>query len=178
MINTSKNSILTYAIIVLLIVNIVVIGLVLYQKCSFHKNMKGCASSSKDMPQNRCLSEFLDKDLKFSKEQMKQFSELKSEFHPNARIYFDSLEMLEADFFKELVKPQTDTTKLYSYANEFGRLQYVLKHQTIQHLIKIKAICTPEQQKKYFDHIMKNRHCREGMEMRPPQKHGCPDMTK
>ena len=177
MINTSKNSILTYGIIVLLIVNIIVIGLFLFQKCNFHQRMTGC-SPSKDMSQNHCLSEFLEKDLQFSKEQMLQFRDLKNEFHPNAKIYFDSLDMLESDFFAELVKPQTDTVKLYSYADEFGRLQYALKHKTIEHLIKIKLICKPEQQKKYFDHIMKNRHCREGMEMRPPRKHGCPDMMK
>jgi periplasmic protein CpxP/Spy len=177
MINTSKNSILTYGIIVLLIINIAVIGLVLVQKCNFHKRMTGCPPN-KEISQNRCLSEFLEKDLQFSKEQMQQFKELKNEFHPTAKVYFDSLDMLESDFFAELVKPQTDTAKLYSYAYEFGRLQYALKHKTIEHLIKIKLICKPEQQKKYFDHIMKNRHCREGMEIRPPSKHGCPDMMK
>ena len=178
MINTSKNSILTYAIIILLIVNIIVIGLVLYQKCSHHKSMPACTPNSRDMSQNRCMSEFLEKDLQFSKEQMKQFGEFKSEFHPIAKTYFDSLDKLESEFFTELVKPQTDTAKLYSFANAFSRIQYGLKHQTIEHLIKIKLICTPEQQKKYFDHIMKNRHCREGMEMRSPEKHGCPEMTK
>ena len=178
MINNSKNSILTYAIIILLVVNIIVIGLFLFQKCSSQKHMFGCSHSSKDMSQNRCLSDFLDKDLNFSKGQMQQFDLLKSQFHSDTKTYFDSLDILESEFFTELLKPQTDTNKLYSFADKFSHLQYALKHQTIQHLIKIKLICTPEQQKKYFDHIMKSRHCRAGMDIHPPEKRGCPDMMK
>ena len=178
MINNSKNSILTYAIIILLVVNIIVIGLFLFQKFSSHKLIFGCSHSSKDIAPNRCLSEFLEKDLNFSKGQMQQFSSLKSEFHSDTKTYFDSLDMLESEFFTELLKPQMDTNKLYLFANKFGHLQYALKHQTIEHLIKIKLICTHEQQKKYFDHIMKNRHCRAGMDVRPPEKRRCPDMMK
>ena len=176
MIQTSKNSILTYAIIVLLIVNITVIGVVLFQKCSSHKQMS--CSSSKEMTQNKCLTDFLENDLKFTKEQMLQFRELKSEFHPNAKIFFDSLNNLESNFFTELVKPKTDTTKLYLFASEFGRLQCSLKQKTIEHLIKIKSICNPEQQKKYFNHIMKNRNCRGGMGMSSTAKQNCSDMSK
>jgi hypothetical protein len=181
MINTSKNSILTYAIIVLLVINIVVTGTVLCQKyCHHRKGPDGCQASGKHMDKELCMSEFLHNDLNFSKKQMDQFHQLKSEFHPVAKTYFDSLEMLENKFFTEITKPQTDTAKLYSFAREFGRIQYGLKHKTIEHLIKIKMMCSPDQQIKYFDHITKNRHCREGMEMPPPpgEKHGCPEMKK
>ena len=178
MITTSKNSILTYAIIVLLLINIIVTGIVLYQKYSNHRKDSCCNEKGKHMDKNLCMSEFLDQDLKFSKAQMQHFQELKNDFHPIAKIYFDSLENLESEFFKVLENPKTDTTKLYAFANEFGRIQYGLKHKTIEHLIKIKLMCSPDQQKQYFDHIMKSRPCREGMEMRPHQKHPCPDMKK
>ena len=116
MIKASKNGILTYAIIILLIVNIVVTGIVLYQKYSNHKTTRMCSEHGKAMSQNSCMTDFLDKDLKFSDGQMQQFHKLKSEFRPIAKVYFDSLEMLESDFFSELVKSQTDTAKLYSFA--------------------------------------------------------------
>ena len=178
MISSSKSTILTYAIILLLLVNIAVIGLVIFQKCSHHKPMDCCPPPGKEMEKNKCMADLLENDMKFSKEQMKQFHDLKSDFHPTAKLYFDSLEKLESDFFGELVKPQTDTVKLYSFANEFGRLQNGLKHQTIEHLIKIKSICTPEQQKKYFNHITKNRHCNAGLGIVPSKKHDCPEMKK
>lgn len=177
MIKPTRNGILTYAVIILLIVNIAVTGIVLYQKYCNHRG-SGCSVPGKGMDKNLCMSEFLEKDVKFTDGQMQQFHKLKSEFHPIAKIYFDSLEMLESNFFTELVKPQTDTTKLYSFAQEFSRIQFGFKHQTIEHLIKIKSICSPEQQKKYFDNIMKNRHCREGMEMHSPEKLRCPEMKK
>jgi hypothetical protein len=178
MINFQKNNILTYSIILLLLINIGVIGMVVFQKCSMHRPKHGCPPPGKDMAENRCMAEFLQQDLKFSKEQMDKYKDLKSQFHPKAKFYFDSLEKLESDFFIELEKPNTDTTKLFSYAQQFSRLQYDLKHQTIEHLIKIKLICSPEQQKKYFNHILENRHCREGMEMPPPDRHSCPEMKK
>jgi periplasmic protein CpxP/Spy len=176
MINSSKSNILTYAIILLLVVNIIVIGLLLFQKYTSNRSMGCCPSGKTEMIQNKCLSEFLEKDLKFSKNQMQQFTQLKNDFQLKTNLCFDSLDLLENQFFSEINKPQADTTKLYSYANKFGRIQSELKHQTIEHLIKIKAICNTEQQKMYFDHIMKNRRCHGGMDIRSIGKHGCPNM--
>ena len=176
--NTSKNSILTYAIIILLVVNIIVIGMVMIPKYCSHRADRCCAANSKDLSQNKCLSKFLEKDLNFSSSQMNQFNELKTDFHTNTKVVFDSLDMLESDFFTELLKPQSDSNKLYAFANKFGHLQYVLKHQTIEHLIKIKKICSADQQQKYFDRIMKNRHCRAGIDMNSAQKQQCSDKGK
>jgi hypothetical protein len=137
--------------------------------------MDHCSPRGNEMTQNKCMSDFMKDEMKFTEVQMKQFHDLKSNFHPTAKLYFDSLDQLETRFFEEITKPVTDSVKLYSYAAEFSRLQHGLKHKTIQHLLTIKSICNPDQQKMYFEHIMKNRHCRDGLVMRPPGKHGCPD---
>lgn len=105
-------------------------------------------------------AQFLMHELDLTADQQKQFEQLKSEHHLRIIQIQDSLHMLHETFFDELSATQAPHAD--SIANAIGEKQSEIERLTFVHFRKVRAICTPEQQKK-FDSVI-----REALRMMAP----------
>jgi hypothetical protein len=174
-----KKRLIIYLLIFLVIINLTALLTFLYFKWSADKP-HGFPPGNR-FAMHRCISEFCKNELNLSKDQMIKFQKIKSDYHSQANIYIDSLELLRKSMFEELALSQPDKQKLNKIANDIGRLTVTLKLKTIDHFLAIRSICTPEQQKKYFDFIMSKNSCGPGPEHGPgpgPKMHECMDSSR
>jgi Spy/CpxP family protein refolding chaperone len=95
------------------------------------------------------FGQMLKKELGLSPDQEKKFKEFKTEFDQAITPVFDSLSKKRIAMVKELSKSKPDTAILYSLSDEIGMLHAQLKRKTVDNILKMKGICTPEQLTKF-----------------------------
>ena len=100
-------------------------------------------------------SGLLLEELDFSAEQKNQYDQLFKENRPQIRRIRDSIHTAKDDFFSLLKNSNAKLDELQKKAAESARLQERLDMITFENFRKVKAICTPEQQKKFDSLIHK-----------------------
>ena len=131
----------TWTVIILSIILLAVVGTMLF-----------FTLSNKSKEQSRHQGQFgqmLKKELGLSPEQEKRFKEFRTEFEQVTKPVFDSLEKKRIAMVKELSHSKPDTSILYRLSDEIGLLHAQLKRRTVDNILKMKSICTPEQLKKF-----------------------------
>ena len=144
--NNSKNRILIFLVVFLLLTNI---GMLLYFT-SFDKHpAKG------NRPENRRgpVTSFLQNDLGFSKEQMDMVDSLKKQHRAASKPLFDELGKSKDRFYALIGQPGTSDSVLNAAAAEIGKRQSALDLQFFQNFISFRKICTAAQLPK-FDSTM------------------------
>jgi protein CpxP len=94
---------------------------------------------------------FLIRELQLNEEQKEVFEKLKHEHHHLVMQIQDSMHLLREPYFNEL--NNADLHKADSLERLIGQKQASIEHITFDHFRKVRAICNPEQQKK-FDQII------------------------
>lgn len=144
--NNSKNRILFFLVIFLLITNMAM----LIYFTSFEKHSaKANHSENKRGP----VTSFLLNDLGFSKEQMDMVDSLKKEHRAASKPLFDELGKSKDNFYALIGHPGLNDSLLKSAAKEIGERQAALDLQFFQNFISFRKLCTPQQLSK-FDSTM------------------------
>lgn len=141
----SKNKILVFIILLLLLTNILVLGYFLY----FHKTKPYHKANDKDF-----FASILRKEVGFNDEQVARFTELKKTHWAVAKAKMDSIVKIKNlifDLSHEAKRPDSVIEKL---ANAIGDLQKEVEINAFRHVFETRRICTPEQQPAY-DSLMK-----------------------
>lgn len=140
----SKNQILTWAVVLLVIMNVVTIGTILYH--NYRENQKknniGINTGS---GVNMLNGKFFRQTLGFNEQQMDAFREVNHVFRPYAMDLTYGVDSLKNEMFIELQKVAPDTVKLNSISEQIGELHGRLKYETYKFYLSIKKVCTPEQ---------------------------------
>jgi Spy/CpxP family protein refolding chaperone len=98
---------------------------------------------------------FLTRELQLDDKQKEQYEQLRNEHHRAAEeIQHKSRELHDA-LFKMLHAPSADSALVNHAVNDISANQQQLELLTFYHFQKVRAICSPEQQKR-FDEVIQD----------------------
>ncbi len=145
--NTTKNKLLTWLVILLLIANVASIALFWIGK-----------NKPPRPAQNGSPAAFLTKELQLDSMQQQLFEVLRKEHHDSAEKIRAQIKDAKEAFFS-LLKQATvvDSTK-ENLSKSISVLSEKLDLLTFNHFQKLRTICKPEQQEKFDDLILQVTH--------------------
>ncbi|MGZ3865113.1 MAG: Spy/CpxP family protein refolding chaperone [Bacteroidia bacterium] len=111
--------------------------------------------------------DFLAKELKLDDAQLKQFDEMYKTLHQEATRVREKNHAMHHRFF-DLLHSQNDSALVKQLADSMAFYQVQMELLTYDHFKKIRAICKPDQQKKFDEVINK------ALEMMGPPRPGGP----
>jgi len=97
--------------------------------------------------------EFLSHELKFDNEQRNQYDQLRREHHSTIQAIEEKSRIIHDRFFSLLQNKSTDSTLVAHLADSISSNQKQIELVTFYHFKKVRAICNPEQQKR-FDEVI------------------------
>jgi Spy/CpxP family protein refolding chaperone len=172
----SKIRLGTWIVIILTVINLATLGTIFYK----HLQEKAHDRMVPSREQQSKGFKYFVQELKLSPEQEKLFCESRKAFFDLSGPVFKAQEELRIKMIKELSSADPDTAVLYKISEEMSRNYLLIKQQTILHLLKYRAICTPEQRKKldtiYHKIIRpegpmrKSKHIRKNVEKMVPEE--------
>jgi len=139
----NKTKLLTWAVILLVVLNITTISTILYHNYSESANSKTVVVSTEGS--NMLNGRFFRQTLGFNQTKMNVFREANQEFRPKANGIILQIDSLKNEMFIELKKTKSDTVKLNNLSIETGTLHAELKRETNRFYLKIKTVCTSKQ---------------------------------
>ena len=156
----NKNTILTWAIAILVILNVSTIATIVYH--NYHEKIENQNIVLDTQGQNPLNGRYFRQTIGFNDSQMEVFRTVNHKFRPNANSIIIKIDSLKKEMFAEIKKPVSDTVRLNTLAQETGNLHAQLKRETNQFYLKIKAVCTPLQLEKLqdaFSPLFRNEPC-------------------
>ncbi len=141
MINTSKNKLLTWLVILLLAANAVSLAF-------FWIGKARPPIKSKDGPQK-----FLVERLQMDSQQQKQFGQLVLEHRKAAATFREKIRESKEAFFSLLKKPGLADSEKQAAAGSISQNTEALDLLTFDHFRKVRALLTVKQQEKFDDII-------------------------
>ncbi len=143
--NNSKNRVLIFLVVFLLLTNIAMLLYFTVFEKPFEKQNHG----EKRGP----VSSFLQNEAGFSAVQMDQLDSLKKQHRTGIKPLFDDLGKSKDNFYLLIGKPGITDSILRAGADEIGKKQAALDMQFYQNFMSIRKLCT-EQQLLKFDSAM------------------------
>ncbi len=136
-----KIRFIVITILIITIINIVALALVL--RFSFHEH-RGERNIEKKEHSGKGF-DYLKERLQLTPDQVTLFRNEKDSFFASANMVFDELEKKRLEMIDEFGKPNPDTVRLYSLAADMGVKHGQLKRHVVDHMLKLRSYCTPEQ---------------------------------
>lgn len=138
------NRILTIAVILLLLVNVVM--LVFMFKGRGHRDMKNRGGGSFDR---------MVKELKMTEQQQTEFKKLKEEHFASISPVFDSVRTLKKSLFGLIKEENVNDSLVAKYSALISEQQSIVDRYTINHFRKVRALFSGDQQKKFEEFVQK-----------------------
>ena len=169
----NKNTILTWIVAILVLLNVSTIATILYH--NYQEKIEKQSIVLDTQGQNPLNGRYFRQTLEFTDAQMEVFRTVNHEFRPNTNRIIIKIDSLKKEMFAEIKKPVSDTVKLNTLAIETGNLHAQLKRETNVFYLKIKAVCTPEQLEKLqdaFSPLFRNESCQGNEQDRQGKNRG------
>jgi len=144
----SKNKFLYIVIILLLVLNLGTLSYMWYSKLNTPQQFVD------RMPPGNG-KEFLEEELKFSKDQREKLEQLREEHSQKIRGIKEQERKLKDSFFSNLADANLDSNKVRDNANQIGLFQKEIELATFYHVRKMRELCNDEQKKK-FDEVIQD----------------------
>ncbi|MBL7743680.1 MAG: hypothetical protein JNN00_09440, partial [Chitinophagaceae bacterium] len=116
-----KTQILTWLIVLLVVMNAVTIGTIIYHNYQEDQARDNIAINSGEGG-NMLNGRFLKQTLGFNDEQMDAFRKANQQFRPFAMDVTNQIDSLKTAMFTELQKTEPDTLQLNAMSEQIGRL--------------------------------------------------------
>lgn len=117
--------------------------------------------------QHGSMFEYLTNELQLTKLQQDAYDSLRNEHHAAATKLQDSIRAAKDALFNLLQQANTGEDMVTAASNKAAALNAQLDVLTFHHFQKLRAICTPEQQKK-FDSVIQEAIRGMGRQQGPP----------
>ena len=140
--NSSKNKILVWAVVMLLIINITILSAIWIMN---HKQ-----DQQKGSP-----ADYLIKELALNTQQQKQLKALARAHHEQSEKIREKIKEARHDLFMQLRQPDVNDNSGKAAADSAAKYLEQLDLLTFDHFKHVRAICEPQQQKK-FDEIIED----------------------
>ncbi len=151
----SKNKILSWLVIILIIAN------------AFTITMFWMNRSKNSMPEREAPKEFLVRELKLDSKQQESLTLLITEHRGNVENIRRRVKQAKDNLFALVKVPSTSDSTKQLAASAISKLTEEIDIITLNHFQKIRALCSPEQQKKFDEIILEFT-----MIMAPRSPHG------
>jgi hypothetical protein len=140
----SKAKILTWVVVVLVLINAITIGTILYKKRQVNEQTENIVINTSSTS-NSLNGKFFRQTLGFNNEQMNAFRKANQQFRPSVMGITAGIDSLKNVMFAELNKSVSDTGKLNMLSKEIGVLHGQLKKETGHFYLSIKEVCSLQQ---------------------------------
>lgn len=137
----AKNKVLLIIVAVLLLTNI---GMLV-----FLLNMKPGGSRGRGPGGWQGTTEFLEKKVGFSQQQLKAYQELRAQHREKMRPLLTDMRGAKESFYRLMSKPELTDSLLYRGADSIGRRQSAIDLQTFRHFQQVRGLCDPEQRQRF-----------------------------
>jgi len=138
-----KRNIVHAAAIILLVVNLAAFGTLLYNRWS------GAQPASLQQGRDQRFEQ-MKRELALSSGQAAQLDVYRTTFHAEIDSLSTQLIAVRIELAHTLQEDKLDTTRVNSILNNISQLQSLAQRKVISHLLSVKSILKPEQQKKFF----------------------------
>lgn len=152
MTSTRKTQLLIWLVVLLLVMNAVTIGTILYH----NYQERQAASASLILPgggggPNPLNGRFLRQELGFDWSQMDSFRKLNQNFRPKAMDISFQIDSLKELMFEKMQEPQPDSLGIETLADQVGALHKELKSETFRFYEQLRRICRDDQKARLKD---------------------------
>lgn len=140
---SSRNKILVLIIAALLISNLTVLGFLLWGKnCDRKPSERG-----------KSFSDYFEKQLEFTPEQVTKFHQLRDAHFENIRPYLKDVRAAKDSLFSLMRIPNVSDSAVEKAANDLAQKEKAQELQGFRHFRSVRELCTNEQKIK-FDSLM------------------------
>jgi len=137
--NNSRYKILIAIIAVLLLSNIAMLAYFVWWKPDGHHGEK----------RKSPMTEFLQKEIGFSPQQMTVFDSLKQVQMESLKPFFDDLSKSRDTLYQQIAVPSLNDPALQNTVADIGKKQSALELKLFDNFRQIRALCTPDQLPKF-----------------------------
>ncbi len=142
-----KTQILTWLVVLLLLLNAVTIGTIIYHQRQ-EKKAAADISISTYSGTNPLNGRFFRQEMGFNTQQMDVFREMNQSFRPVAMEITFRIDSLKEAIYNQLIREKSDSLILQQLSAEIGTLHSQLKTETVRFYIRLKELCNESQQEK------------------------------
>lgn len=158
-INTQKK-LLTWMVIILVIINISVIGWLVYNnyqmRNSFPNNtFRSQNNNNQGANFRQNPGHYLGQKFNFNTAQQETLQSLSSEHRLKIAPLRDSIQVCRRTMIEEITKDQPDEEFMNTCASKIGNYHKQMNKLTIEHFMEIKQLATPEQEQE-INHFLEN----------------------
>lgn len=136
-----KIKFIVLTIVIITLINVIALAIIL--RYTFNEHKSDGIKDKKEIVHRGF--DYLKEQLKLTPEQEILFKNERDSFFASANLYFDQLEAKRLEVIKELSVPNPDTVALYKISDEMGQIHASLKRQVIDHILRLRKYCNPEQ---------------------------------
>ncbi len=173
MITEKKYRMLTWLVVILLALNIATIASLVYHARQSEKNVREQQENQVSAKSEQGTRFFREK-LDLSPDQVLRFREVNRSYNRAANLIANRLERLRLDMVEEMGKAQPDTTRLNTICREVGKNHENLKRLTIDHYLKMRALCNEEQAVRLTGIFMEMVQKQDTAVVHPGRRRGAP----
>jgi len=154
---TMKMKIFTYAVFILLVINLTALGVMVY-----HRWFEPETSCPSDKPGKGF--ERLKRELSLSTEQEKILLEYRNVFHSIIDSISAKMQEERRLLVAELKKEDPDLDRLKEIVERINLFQLEAQRKVVEHLIDVKKMLEPEQQEKFLKIVLERFEMQSGQE--------------
>ena len=140
-----KTQLLTWLVVLLLVLNAVTIGTIIYHQRQEKKGASDISIGS-TAGTNPLNGRFFRQEMGFNSQQMEVFRELNQSFRPASMEITFRIDSLKGLMYNQLTQAKSDSLQLHQLSDEIGALHSQLKKETVLFYLRLKEICDPQQQ--------------------------------
>lgn len=142
----SQNKILIWLVMFLLLLNLSVIGTIIYHKYKIeHKSSSFVPQQFSGRGKIQGGGSFLKEYLRLDEKQFTRFRITRNEFQQKAEIINNSLKEKRIEFLNELEKSNPDEAIIRKVSEDIGKLHADLITETSLYYLDLNSLCTKEQ---------------------------------
>jgi protein CpxP len=145
--STSKNKLLVIIMVILLLTNIALIAFILFNKPEEKRSGRA--------DREAMMTEFLQKQIGFDKQQMQQYDTLNNRHKEKMKMRFDEMRNNKQLIYQSVGSQAFSDSAINEAAIKLSAPQKDVETTMLQHFATIRKICTPEQQPKFDSLIYK-----------------------
>ncbi|MCF8217939.1 MAG: periplasmic heavy metal sensor [Bacteroidales bacterium] len=145
-----QKKLITWAVIILVIINLGAIGLLIYRSYTPSETTTITRPAQEDRfhdnrGHRRGPGQFLQDRFQFNEAQLEKFNQSVDEHQSRMQEIKDSISLCRKKLVEEVVKDNPDTATLEEYIKRTGILHSKMQRETTNHFLEIQKIASPEQ---------------------------------
>lgn len=173
-----QKKLITWAVIILVIINLGAIGLLVYRSYTPSETTITRPAQEDRFNDNRGHrrgpGQFLQDRFQFNEAQLKKFNQSVDEHQSRMQEIKDSISLCRKKLVEEVVKDNPDTATLEEYINRTGVLHSKMQRETATHFLDIQKIASPEQKEEIRSFLLDMSE-RRAMDSRHKHRRGRPN---